>query len=185
MRQLLIVLALVATGVGASPSNSYLDVSGFALGYDQSGAAPDDDAVGLRFRSSVSFDDEWFWPFELALVDYSAERGHLWKTGIGYAFPLDAMDIVVKAEVGRMDFGTISGGGFSWDVQFRSVNWDSLELNAHLGQGNVDPVDTFVRYGIGMAWTPFDSMGFVVEYDQYTGGQVDLDAVAIGVRWDF
>ena len=185
MRQSLIVLAFVAASAAASPTNSYMDVSGYALGYDQSGAAPDDDAVGLRFRSSVSFDDEWFWPFEVALLEYQDERGHLWKTGIGYAFPLDSMDVVVKAETGRMDFGTVSGGGFSWDVQLRSVQWDSFELNGHFGQGNADPVDTFIRYGVGMVWTPFDSMGFVVEYDLFTGDLVDLEAAAIGVRWTF
>lgn len=185
MRQLLIVIAFAAASVGASPTNSYLDLSAFSLGYEQPSAALTDDAVGLRFRSQVTFDDEWFWPFEAALFEYETERGHLWKTGIGYAFPLDAMDVVIKAEIGRIDYGVRSGGGYSWDVQLRSVQWDSFELNGHFGQANSDPVDNFVRYGVGMVWKPFDSMGFVVEYDQYAGDLVDLEAAAIGVRWTF
>ena len=185
MRQLMLAFAFAAAAVGASPSNSFLDVSGLSFAYDQAGAAPDDDAVGLRFRSSVSFDDEWFWPFEVAKLEYDTQGGNIWKTGIGYAFPLDTMDVVVKAEIGRIDFGTRSGGGYSWDVQLRSVQWDSFELNGHFGQSNGDPVDVFYRYGVGMVWTPFESMGFVIEYDLYTGEVVDIEAAALGVRWRF
>jgi hypothetical protein len=185
MRPILLVLALAASAASAAPSYDYIDVSALGMGYAQGGAAPDDDAVGLRFRSSLAFDDEWFWTFEAGLVDYNAERGSLWKTGFGYAFPLDSIDIAVKVEYGRIDFGLAGGGGFAWDAQVRSANWEHFELNAHLGQGNVDPIDQFLRYGVGLLWTPGDSFGFTVEYDLGSGSTVDIYSYAVGVRWSF
>ena len=185
MRQILLMLTFFATAASAAPSYDFMDLSAVGIGYAQPGASPDDDAVGVRFRSSLAFDDEWFWAFEAGLVEYNAERGNQWKTGLGYAFPLDSIDIAVKVEYGRIDFGLASGDGFSWDAQLRSATWEHFELNAHLGQGNVDPVDSFLRYGVGMLWTPGDSFGFTVEYDLATGDQVDLYAYAVGVRWSF
>lgn len=185
MRPSLLLLALAAGAAAAAPSYDFMDVSAIGVGYTQPGVAPDDEALGLRFRSALAFDDEWFWAFEAALVNYEAESGSEWKTGIGYAFPLDSMDVAVKLEYGRVDFGTASGGGFAWDVQLRSATWDRFELNAHLGQSDVGPVDSFLRYGVGMLWTPGDSFGVTLEYDLATGDQVDLYGIAVGVRWSY
>ena len=185
MRPILFLFALAAVSATAAPSYTYVDVAAFGIGYSQAGAAPDDDAIGMRARTSLAFDDEWFWTFELALVDYNAERGDQWKTGLGYAIPLDWMDLAVKIDYGRINFGTGSGGGFAWDLQLRSANWDHFELDAHLGQSNVEPVDGFLRYGVGMLWTPGDSFGFTLEYDLATGDKVDLYSWAAGVRWSF
>lgn len=185
MRHLILVIALAASGAMAAPSYDYIDISAMGFGYTQGVAAPEDDGVGARFRSSVSFDDEWFWAFEAALIEYDASRGFMFKTGVGYAFPLDTMDIAVKLETGRIDFGPASGGGYSWDVQLRSATWDHFELNGHFGMANVDPVDSFLRYGVGMLWTPGESFGITLEYDLMTGDAVDVYAWAAGVRWAF
>lgn len=185
MRPILLVLALAASNAVAVPSYDHLDVTAVQLAYEQPGALPNDDAVGARFRSSVAFDDEWFWTFDLSMLDYSAERGSRWGLSLGYAFPLDAMDVAVSLGFGRLDFGTASGGGFHWDVLLRSANWDHFELNGHLGQRGVDPIDTFITYGVGMVWTPGDTFGVVVEYEMATGDKVGLTGAAVGVRWTF
>ena len=185
MRPILFLLALAATSVAAAPSYDYIDLSAVGLAYDQPSGAPSDDAIGARFRSSVAFDDEWFWTFEGGTLEYKTERGSRWGLALGYAFPLDSMDIAVTLGFGRLDFGTVSGGGFQWDVLARSANWDHFELNAHVGQKGVDPVDDFINYGVGMVWTPGESFGVVLEYELATGDTVDLNGWAAGVRWTF
>jgi hypothetical protein len=185
MRPMLFVFALAAVPVAAAPSYDYVDVSALGISFTQPGTMPDDDAVGARFRSSVAFDDEWFWTFEAAVLEYDVERGAQWRLGLGYAFPLDSMDMVVKLESGRTDLGIASGGGFAWDVQLRSAVWEHFELNAHAGQASAGSIDTFLRYGVGMLWTPGDSLGITLEYDQAVGDVVEMEGVAAGVRWSF
>jgi hypothetical protein len=185
MRKLLIVLALAALPLAAAPSYDYIDVTAVQLSYDQDGALPSDDAVGARFRSSQAFDDEWFWTFDLSILDYSTERGTRWGVNLGYAFPLDTVDVAVSMGFGRLDFGTHSGGGLHWDVLVRSATWDRFELNGHIGQRGVEPVDSFITYGVGMVWMPSDGFGVVVEYEMATGDIVGLTGAAVGVRWTF
>lgn len=185
MRKLIPLLAFLALPAAAAPSYDYLDLAAVGFGYDQSGAGTDDDASGGRFRSSIAFDDEWFWTFELAQLSYTAEKGTTWRLGLGYAIPLDDMDLVIKIESGRTDFGTASGGGFGWDVQLRSALWEHFEVNGHLGMADTDPIDSFYRYGVGMVWTPGGSFGLSLEYDLASGEVVDLDGWAVGLRWAF
>jgi hypothetical protein len=185
VRALAVAAACATSGAQAVPGYDYLEGSVIGIGYQQPIAPTDDSATGLRFGLSMAFDDAWFWTLQVGGAKFQTEYGNQWKVGLGYAFPMDWFDVSVELDYGRNDLGVASGGGFAWDVKLRSATWDDLELSAHLGQTQAEPIDDFLHYGVGAAWRLTDSFALTLELDQSTGDVVDLNGYAIGLRWTY